>query len=101
MIEQGLVEEVRDLMKMGYGLHLPSMSSLGYKQIGMFLEGKLELATAIQQIKYETHRFARHQYAWFPLQDERIHWFDVRDDFEGEVWELVERFVLGGDQRAG
>jgi len=93
MIEQGLVEEVTGLRQKGYGLHLPSMSSIGYKQIGMFLEGKLDLATAIQEIKYETHRFARHQYAWFPLKDERIQWYDVREGFEDRVRELVGRFL--------
>ncbi len=101
MIEQGLVEEVRGLLNRGYGLSLPSMSSLGYKHIGIFLEGKLELTTAIQRIKYETHRFARHQYAWFRLKDETIHWYDVREDFEDRVRKLVEGFVPGCGQEAG
>lgn len=65
MMKQGLVEEVRGLLEMGYGLNLPSMSSLSYKQIGLYLQGKVDLVTAVQQIKFETHRFARHQYAWF------------------------------------
>lgn len=77
MIQKGLVEEVQNLVQMGYGLSMPSMSGIGYKQVGQYLQGQLTLPQAIEQIKYETHRLARHQYAWFHLNDKRIHWFDV------------------------
>jgi tRNA dimethylallyltransferase len=95
MIKQGLVDEVRHLMTKGCSLDLPSMSGIGYKQIGMFLQGKLDLPSAIQQVKYETHRFARHQYAWFHLDDARIHWFDEYDDIQNEATNLVAAFLAG------
>jgi tRNA dimethylallyltransferase len=93
MIEQGLVAEIMGLLDKGYGLDLPAMSSLGYQQIGLFLGGSLTLDEAIQQIKFETHRFARHQYAWFRANDERINWFDVRQDFVSQAIELVKDFA--------
>ncbi len=77
MIQNGLVEEVEQLLKKGYSPSLPSMSGIGYKQIGQFLRGEMTLPEAIDKIKYETHRLARHQYAWFRLSDSRIHWFDT------------------------
>jgi tRNA dimethylallyltransferase len=76
MIQRGLVEEVEQLLKKGYSSSLPSMSGIGYKQISQFLQGEMTLPEAIDKIKYETHRLARHQYAWFRLSDSRIHWFD-------------------------
>ena len=76
MIQRGLVEEVEQLLKKGYSSSLPSMSGIGYKQIGQFLRGEMTLPQSIDKIKYETHRLARHQYAWFRLSDSRIHWFD-------------------------
>jgi tRNA dimethylallyltransferase len=82
MIRQGLVEEVKGLASQGYSFDLPAMSSVGYCQIGQFLQGRIDLMTAIQQIKFETHRFARHQYAWFRLKDPRIRWLDAEDDIE-------------------
>ena len=96
MIERGLVEEVKGLLQRGYSLSLPSMSGLGYKQIGMFLQGELDLPSAIEQVKYETHRFARHQYAWFRLGDERIHWFDIKKN-EELVKALVWKFIEGSN----
>jgi tRNA dimethylallyltransferase len=77
MVQRGLVEEVEQLLKKGYSPSWPSMSGIGYKQIGQFLRGEMTLPEAIDKIKYETHRLARHQYAWFRLSDSRIRWFDV------------------------
>ncbi len=93
MIERGLVQEVQALLERGYSLDLPSLSGLGYKQIGHYLQGEIELDTVVQRIKYETHRFARHQYAWFRPRDERIHWFDVRNGVEKPIQYLVQEFL--------
>ena len=93
MIKQGLTAEVEKLVNTGYGFDLSAMSGIGYKQIGMFLKGELALPVAIQQIKYETHRFVRHQYAWFRLQDNRIKWFDVQSQLDLKSAALLAEFV--------
>ena len=95
MIERGLIDEVKRLIDMGYNLDLPAMSGIGYRQIGLFLSGELTLESAIQQIKYETHRFVRHQYAWFKLTDDRIKWFDIQYDTNSEITALVSEFLEG------
>ncbi len=100
MIQKGLVEEVEQLLKRGYNSSLPSMSGIGYKQIGQFLRGEMTLSEAVDKIKYETHRLARHQYAWFRLTDSRIRWFDVTEE-RGEastvalnnVGRLIQGFI--------
>jgi len=94
MIEKGLVEEVKGLVARGYGFNLPSMSGLGYKQIGLYLQGKTDLPTAIQQIKFDTHSFARHQYNWFRLKDKRINWFEAGQGINRDVYRFVQRFVV-------
>jgi len=98
MIQRGLVEEVEQLLKKGYSPSLSSMSGIGYKQIGQFLRGEMTLPEAIDKIKYETHRLARHQYAWFRLSDSRIHWFDVSEMAGSSIQSLIQRFVA--DQRS-
>jgi len=95
MVKRGLVTEVEKLVNMGYDFNLPAMSSIGYKQIAVFLKGEISLEMAVQQIKYETHRFVRHQYAWFRLSDERIHWFDMAQIQEAEIETLVSGFLEG------
>jgi len=100
MIKEGLLKEAKCLVDKGYGFYLPAMSGLGYRQIGSFLKGEIDLPTAIEKIKFETHRFARRQYSWFRSGDERIHWFDIRNDFKEDVYSLIHGF-LEGNSRAG
>ncbi|MBN2693947.1 tRNA (adenosine(37)-N6)-dimethylallyltransferase MiaA [bacterium] len=65
MIENGLIEEVIELKKMGYhpSKH-KSMQSIGYKEIFMFLEGDLSLFDSIELIKINTRHFAKRQLSW-------------------------------------
>lgn len=77
MIEAGWVDEVRGLIDRGYTEDLPSMSGLGYREIGQHLAGELSIQEAAARIKQRTRRFARQQYAWFKPDDERISWFEA------------------------
>jgi len=95
MIKLGLVDEVKRLLNKGYDFSLPAMAGIGYKQIGMHLRGELTLASAIQQIKFETHRLVRHQYSWFRLKDDRIRWFDIEKGMDFRIKTLVTSFIGG------
>jgi tRNA dimethylallyltransferase len=98
MIEQGLVDEVKRLVSRGFDFNLPALMSIGYRQIGHFLRGELTLPGAIQQIKFETHRFARQQYTWFRLEDPRIHWFDIQRTTDSQITAPLNRFLRGTSQ---
>ena len=92
MMEQGLVAEVEALLKRGYSESLPSMSGLGYREIGAYLRGEVLLDEAVANIKRDTRDFVRRQYAWFRLKDERIRWFDGTDVIEIERYlDIVKR----------
>ena len=93
MIERGLVHEVENLLQMGFDFNLPSMSGIGYRQIGQFLKGELTLEAAVQKIKTETHRFIRHQYAWFRPADENIHWFDIAQTKDSDIEKTLQEFL--------
>ncbi|MSQ31738.1 MAG: tRNA (adenosine(37)-N6)-dimethylallyltransferase MiaA [Dehalococcoidia bacterium] len=94
MIKDGLADEVKALLKKGYPSDLPSMSGIGYSQITAFLEGKLTLADAVKKIKFDTHNFARHQYAWFRLKDPDITWLDITGNkWHEEASNLIEKFI--------
>jgi tRNA dimethylallyltransferase len=77
MMAAGLLAEVRGLLDRGYTCALPSMSSIGYKQLCQYLDGELSLKEAIERTKTGTHRLARMQSTWFRSDDARIHWIDV------------------------
>ncbi|MEO6457401.1 MAG: tRNA (adenosine(37)-N6)-dimethylallyltransferase MiaA [Chloroflexia bacterium] len=78
-IERGLVDEVRSLHDRGYAFDLRSMSGIGYRQIGAYLQGTATLEEAIQRIKWDTHSFARHQANWFQRAVDTV-WLDATDN---------------------
>jgi len=77
MIANGFIEEVKSLLKNGYGLQYPPMSAIGYKEIALYLAGKMDLSASVQLIKKRTRQFVRRQANWFKLDDPRIEWFDL------------------------
>jgi tRNA dimethylallyltransferase len=93
MIANGLVDEVRGLLARGYSPDLPAMSGLGYRQIVAYLNGSISLDEAVRLLKRDTRRFVHHQYTWFRLNDERIHWFDVSTDSIEKIRETVRQFL--------
>jgi len=72
MMGQGLVEEVKCLGEK-YGWKIPSLSAIGYKQLGLYFQNKISLAEAVELIKKDTRNYARRQITWFK-KDKRIHW---------------------------
>jgi len=96
MMAAGFVEEVRSLIDAGYGCELPSMTSIGYRQICAYLRGELTLEDATTRIETETHRLARMQHNWFRRSDPRIRWLDVSaGDIFGEALALVQDWLAG------
>ncbi len=94
MMANGLLDEVRSLIARGFDPSLPSMSGLGYRQLGQHLAGQVSLEQAVRMIKKETRRFIRQQYNWFRLDDPSIRWVDVSqvDAFE-TARQLVRDFL--------
>jgi tRNA dimethylallyltransferase len=96
MIRRGLLEELKKLRDLGYGRSLPSMSGLGYRQLWAYMDGEMNLEEAVERIKFETHRFARHQANWFSQDDPAITWFTIKDGGETAVLQHVIRWLQEG-----
>jgi tRNA dimethylallyltransferase len=77
-IKEGWVDEVKQL-KRKYPATLPALSGLGYRQLGMYLDGKISLEEAALRTKFDTHGYIRRQMTWF-RRDGRIYWFDTSAD---------------------
>ena len=87
MIANGLVEETQKLSEK-YAWSLPSMTGIGYRQIGMYLRGDITLEEAIQKIKTETRAYAKRQRTWWRHHG-HVQWVKNAD----EASKLVERFL--------
>ena len=73
MVEEGLVEEVKDLKNSGLSIENISMQGIGYKEILEYLDGEITLDEAIDNIKQNTRHMAKRQVTWFKREKDVIY----------------------------
>ena len=77
MIEQGLIEEVKQLLEK-YDEFPTAMQGLGYKEVVEYLQGTTSKEEMIEKIKMETRRYAKRQITWFKKNKQTI-WIEPHD----------------------
>ena len=70
MVENGLIQEVKELLNSGCNKDMVSMQGIGYKEVVEYLEGKLSLDETKELIKKNTRHFAKRQLTWFRREKE-------------------------------
>lgn len=91
MIKQGLVKEVKNLIKK-YSKKQPIFSAISYKEIISYLRGNISLKETTNLIKTNTWQYSRRQMTWF-RQDKNIHWFQSSKTLFKKAKELVKNFL--------
>ncbi|RFU71374.1 tRNA (adenosine(37)-N6)-dimethylallyltransferase MiaA [Peribacillus saganii] len=88
MMEQGLLQEVKSLFELGLK-ECQSIQAIGYKEIYAYLEGKITLEEAVEQLKQNSRRYAKRQLTWFRNKMD-VSWFDMSDlrEFEKKFNEI-------------
>ncbi len=76
MLEQGLVEEVRNLLAMGIPASATGLQAIGYKELIQYLSGQGTLQEAREAIQLGSRRYAKRQRTWF-YRNEKINWFSL------------------------
>lgn len=89
-MQDGLLEETQKLIEAGYSWDLPSMSGIGYRQIGYYLKGEMALPEAIAILKSDTKKYAKRQMTWFK-RDKRVCWLPYTELAKAE--EFVKDFL--------
>jgi tRNA dimethylallyltransferase len=93
MIDAGLVDEARGLLKRGYSSDMPTMSAIGYREMIAYLQGKISLEEAVRQVQRATRIFVRRQANWFKPDDPDIHWFRAGSDTLDEMLRVIREFL--------
>ena len=91
MMEEGLVEEVRQLQAMGCRRDSVAMQGLGYKEILAYLNGEMSLETAVNILKRDTRHFAKRQLTWF--RRERDVRFLYLPEFDNDRERVLEHIL--------
>lgn len=72
MIEQGLVEETKNLLEK-YGRIPNIVDTIGYREIILAFDGIMSLSEAVEKLKQNTRNYAKRQLTWF-RKNESIKW---------------------------
>ena len=91
MLEQGLIEEVKQLSEMGCTRDLVSMQGLGYKEILDYLNGVTTLEEAVSILKRDTRHFAKRQLTWFKREKD-VRWLNL-PDYQYDRGKVLEQIL--------
>jgi tRNA dimethylallyltransferase len=90
-MQQGMVQEVRNLLDQGISHERLEALGLEYRFISRWLRGEFASeAEMVQRLKYAIHDFTRRQLTWF-RKDQRIIWLEGNDIGRAEA--EVEQFL--------
>lgn len=78
MFERNLVDEVKNLVKKGYGQCNSLMQAVSYKEVLKYLNGEINLNSCIELVKRNTRRLAKKQMTWFRAEP-AINWIRVNN----------------------
>ena len=88
MIEQGLVEEVKNILNK-YNKFPTAMQGLGYKEVVDYIKGYYTEEEMIEKIKMETRRYAKRQLTWFRKNKQTI-WLEGKNDIQNNINIILE-----------
>ncbi len=91
MIEEGLEQEVKELISMDIPRDATSMQGLGYREMIGYLEGEYDLERAVYLIKRNTRHFAKRQLTWFKRERDVI-WVE-KQEFDRDDEKILKEMI--------
>jgi tRNA dimethylallyltransferase len=92
-LDDGMVDEVKQLLANGVRKETLIYYGLEYKYITLYLTGKLGYREMVKNLEVAIHQFAKRQMTWFRGMERKgvqIHWIDGELPLEGKVERVLE-----------
>lgn len=101
MLDCGLLEEAKAFFKSS--VSSTAKQAIGYKELKPFIDGHIELDTAVENLKMATRRYAKRQLTWF-RRYEFINWIYIDDNADltcrcMEIIAKTEGETLNGESK--
>ena len=97
MLNAGLLEEIRALLRSGIPEKCTAMQAIGYKEFTDALDGRCTVEAAADQVRQSSRRYAKRQLTWF-RRNERIHWLRRGPEAaETEILNAARRILQEND----
>ena len=97
MLEQGLVEEIQNLLSSGIPEKCTAMQAIGYKEFVAALDGRCTIEEAADEVRKSSRHYAKRQLTWF-RRNKAMNWL-TRFPGEGseEIIEKARRLIRNSD----
>lgn len=95
-LEEGMLDEVQNLLKSGLTPKQLIYYGLEYKYLTLHLTGELSRQEMFEKLEIAIHQFAKRQMTWFRGMEKRgtkIYWIDVNLPMEEKVGKVLELFI--------
>lgn len=89
MIKDGLVDEIKHLLDNGITFENQCMQGIGYKEFKNYFDGNKSLEECINDVKTNSHHFAKRQYTFFNNQM-NVEWYEDKK----EALKRVEEWLI-------
>lgn len=92
-LEEGMVDEIRQLLDRGIAPENLIYYGLEYKFVTEFVIGKTRYEEMFRQLEIAIHQFAKRQMTWFRGMERRgftIHWIDALDPMDSKVAQIMD-----------
>ncbi len=98
MVENGAVDEVRQLMALELPPSLPAMKAVGVPQLSAYLKGSIDLPTAITRGQAATRQYSKRQFTWFRRQFHapEIDFTQFSERNYNKIFKKIRQFWLTG-----
>jgi tRNA dimethylallyltransferase len=93
----GLVQEVEALLKQGVPANSNALGAHGYRRVVEFLQGKRDLASAIEQTKLDVRHYAKRQLTWF-RREPGAEWFADFGETASTLAEVLQALETNAGQ---
>ena len=97
MVEQGLLDEVRQLLDRGLSRDATALQAIGFKQFLAVADGKATEAEAVEEVKLRSRQYAKRQLTWL-RRNPAIHWilWEKEPDFPSALQNATDFLHAAG-----
>jgi len=93
-LDEGLIEEVQELLQQGLSHNTLEFYGLEYRYVSQFVSGLMNRNDLFQKLNSAIHQFAKRQQTWFRRMERNgatIHWLDGQKNPFNEALLVIEK----------
>lgn len=95
-LEEGMIEEIKELLDSGIPVEILLRYGLEYKFVTLYILGEIDYATMFEKLNIAIHQFSKRQMTWFRRMERLgfdIHWIDIAlsdDDKMAQIYRILK-----------